>query len=271
MNEREMEEIKDKIVLEWTYKPENYVEEPYQIQGVDYVIDIENGKAKVILDSKYENYDDNKAIVKLINCDLNNYLQSIQIITRKPYKLFMSSEIHFRSDGRREIIVSTDAYIDSSSVSMDFLQIDKDEKIIRDLRQERLDETRKYIELTRKHIADPTLEAIMQSYNKALNDPDNEFLHLYEIRDALINRFSSKKNALKKLKISDSEWSKLGDLANSENYPLKQSRHRGNFVGELRDATIEELTEARQIAAVMIKSYLNYLEEQANAELSPQP
>ena len=269
MNEREMEEIKDKIVLEWTYKPENYVEEPYQIQGVDYVIDIENGKAKVILDSKYENYDDNKAIVKLINCDLNNYLKSIQIITRKPYKLFMSSEIHFRSDGRREIIVSTDAYIDSSSVSMDFLQIDKDKKIIRDSRQERLDEMRKYIELTRKHIADPTLEAIMQSFNAALNDPDNEFLHLYEIRDALSNRFKDETKVNKKLKISNTEWRKFGELTSSNNYPVKQSRHRGNFVGELRDATIEELTEARQIAAAMIKSYLNYLEEQANAELSP--
>lgn len=156
-----------------------------------------------------------------------------------------------------------------SCIKMDF-RIERDGNIICDSRQERLDETRKYIELTRKHIADPTLKAIMQSHHAAFNDPDNEFLHLYEIRDALINRFSSKKNALKKLKISDSEWSKLGDLANTENHPVKQSRHRGKFVGELREATMEELTEARRIAAAMIKSYLNYLEEQANAELSPQ-
>lgn len=59
-------------------------------------------------------------------------------------------------------------------------------------------------------------------------------------------------------------------MTSSENYPVKQSRHRGKFVGQLREATIEELTEARQIAATMIKLYVNYLEEQANAQLSPQ-
>ena len=162
MNEYEMEEIEDKIVLEWTYEPEDYVEEPDQIPRIDYVIDIGNGKAKVILDSKYENYDNNKAIVELINCDLNNYLQIIQIITHKPYKLFMSSEIYFRSGGIGEIIVSTNTYIDKSSVSMDFRQINKDGEIIRDSRQERLDEKRKFRELISRYIADPTLKAIMQ-------------------------------------------------------------------------------------------------------------
>jgi hypothetical protein len=265
-----MEEIKDKIVLEWMYKPENYVEEPCQIQGVDYVIDIGNGKAKVILDSKHENYDSRRIITKQILSDIAIVLSSIEVITHKPYKLYKSLEVKCNSDGTRDLIISSLHIVSRASVSLDVL-IKQNGVVIHDSRQERLDEMRKFIELNRKHIADPTLKAIMQSHHTAFNDPDNEFLHLYEIRDALINRFSSKKNALKKLKISDSEWGKLGDLANTENHPVKQSRHRGKFVGELREATMEELTEARRIAAAMIKSYLDYLEEQANVEISLQP
>ena len=92
----------------------------------------------------------------------------------------------------------------------------------------------------------------------SVKDPDNEFVHLYEIRDSLSERFGSKKSAIKKLGVTSNEWDEIGKLANA--LPLKQGRHRGKAVGALRDAEIAELEKARKSAAYLIEKYLEYLE-----------
>jgi pimeloyl-ACP methyl ester carboxylesterase len=92
------------------------------------------------------------------------------------------------------------------------------------------------------------------SFNALGKDPDNELVHLYEIRDALTERLP---DARTKLGITRSEWSRFGQLANDE--PLRQGRHRGTNVGNLRDATEGELQEARRIARKMIEAYLGLL------------
>ena len=54
----------------------------------------------------------------------------------------------------------------------------------------------------------------------AVKDLKNELVYLYEIRDAILAQFGSKKTALKQLGVSDEDWNVLGDLAN--NQPLIQ-------------------------------------------------
>jgi hypothetical protein len=97
-------------------------------------------------------------------------------------------------------------------------------------------------------------------YKAAINDPDNELVHLFDIWEALKTRFKGVNAAQTALAISDSERRKLGILANND--PLSQGRHRGKKVGELRDATETELEEARGIVRNMIEAYLHYLESQ---------
>ena len=90
-----------------------------------------------------------------------------------------------------------------------------------------------------------------------MSDPDDELVHLYEIRDALSTKFGSEKAARNALKISYDNWSRFGQLCNDE--PLRQGRHRGKKY-EARDATNAELSEARRIAQAMIEGYLRYLD-----------
>ena len=59
------------------------------------------------------------------------------------------------------------------------------------------------------------------------------------------------------LAITSSQWSRLGQLCNDE--PLRQGRHRGKTRVALRDASEDELFEARRIACDMIVAYLQYL------------
>jgi hypothetical protein len=99
---------------------------------------------------------------------------------------------------------------------------------------------------------------MLKSYDDAVNDPGNELVHLYEIRDSTAKHFGGESIARNVLNISGSRWSKLGRLANDE--PLKQGRHRGKNPGALRDATEEELREARKIARELVVAYLSYLE-----------
>jgi len=100
---------------------------------------------------------------------------------------------------------------------------------------------------------------LLQSNDKAANDPENELVYLYEIRDALSTNFGDDRKARTVLSITKSQWSRFGNLCNNE--PLRQGRHRGEALGMLRDATAAELKEARDIAGAMIKAYLDYLEK----------
>ena len=90
---------------------------------------------------------------------------------------------------------------------------------------------------------------MLKSYQASAKDPDNELVHLYEIRDALVKKFGDSGALRTKLGITRNEWSRFAQLANVE--PLRQGRHRGTKAGNLRDATEGELQEARQRDALL--------------------
>ena len=98
--------------------------------------------------------------------------------------------------------------------------------------------------------------SLLNSYAAAVKDPDNELVHLYELREAVVAKFGGEGAARRALGVSSANWSRHGRLANDE--PLKQGRHRGKKVGNLRDATEGELNEARSIARLVVKSYLTW-------------
>ena len=81
-------------------------------------------------------------------------------------------------------------------------------------------------------------------------------MHLYEVQEAVATKFGGVGAARIALGVSRASWSRLGQLANDE--PLKQGRHRGKKVGNLRDATEGELNEARSIARFVVESYLTW-------------
>jgi hypothetical protein len=87
----------------------------------------------------------------------------------------------------------------------------------------------------------------------AMDDPANELVYLYEVRDAAAKHFQKATLAQKALGLSKSDWSRLGGLAND--LPLKEGRHRGRMAGSLRNATETELGEARGIARYVVESF----------------
>ena len=93
----------------------------------------------------------------------------------------------------------------------------------------------------------------------SVEDPDNELVYLYEVREALARKFGGQATAMEKLCLNKTQWDIIGILANNE--PFKQGRHRGNWVGNLRAAELSELEKARKSAVLLIEKYLIYLEQ----------
>jgi hypothetical protein len=68
----------------------------------------------------------------------------------------------------------------------------------------------------------------LTSYASAVSDPRNELVHLYDVRDALSTHFRGEQNARAALNIPQSEWRRLGVLANVE--PIEQGAAQRRFV-----------------------------------------
>jgi hypothetical protein len=160
-------------------------------------------------------------------------------------------------DGRRVIEVDARDYIIVSD-DVEFVYTNEAGEVVYDSFQARLDVERAWMARIARHSTDSLLGKLQHSYVASLREPNNELVHLYEIPDALATRFGGKHKAQRILAVSDSEWGRLGRLANDE--PLRQGRHRGKTLGELRDATAEELSDCRRIAKVLIDAYLDLLD-----------
>ncbi|MFT3894751.1 MAG: hypothetical protein QM730_24235 [Anaerolineales bacterium] len=183
------------------------------------------------------------------------------LLTHREYSLGKPSRIDLTEDGKRNIYLEVEtAVIKMIAGKVDFVHRDKEGNVLYDSKRERLAQQQWFAETVSKYrTLDKTLEQLLKSYQEAVRDPDNEFLYLYEIRDAIATRFGSKKNSLKQLGIVEKDWSLLGELSNKRN--IKQGRHRGEFAGLLREADASELEMARKIAVSLIEKYLLYLEK----------
>ena len=247
------------VNLEWKYTPSNYLEQPIEVSKPGIRLEISNGIAVAHIEP--ETFENSNSISDELTRLIENRLYAVQISMHKNFSLSKPSRSDLREDGKRNIFIEVPSLaIGVSLGAADIVMTDKDGNIISDTRQERIDKQKWFAEMAdRYRDADSTLDHILKSYQKSVIDQEDEFVHLYEIRDALSAKFGGKNNAKKKLEITNNEWNVIGELAN--NRPLKQGRHRGESVGALRAAEPSELEAARKSAAYLIERYLIFLEK----------
>ena len=246
------------VQLEWKYSPETYLEEPISIsfEGAD--LEIEDGVAIARIDPDL--YHTDSSIREDLTRQIESRLHAVQIMTHRDFELSKPSRTDIRENGTKDHFLEVESCVITMSVgTVDLIIKDKDGNVVSDTKKERLDRQKYFASLLDKHRnSDATLDQMLKSYQKSVKDPENELVHLYEIRDSLSERFGSKQSAIRKLGITSNEWDEIGRLANS--LPLNQGRHRGKAVGALRDAEIAELEKARKSVACLVEKYLEYLE-----------
>jgi hypothetical protein len=251
------------MVFEWTFSPLDYFEEAIEISRQDYTMTIAEGKVHAKVDS--ETYEADPGMRQRMHDALNDRFLGVQLLTHRPYELLRSTMLREHPDGRRDIFVEPEpARIVISAGTVDIQLVDKDGNVIADSKRERIERKMSLAELVSTYRStDALLPSLLRSQAAAVRDPNNELVHLYEIREALSTKFGGGHTARATLGISATEWSRLGHLCNDE--PLRQGRHRGKTGGALRDATEAELAEARSISRGMIEVYLRHLEGLASS------
>ena len=250
------------VLLEWKFSPSDYFEETIEISRQDYTMTIADGQAHAKIDSAI--YEADPAMRQRFHDALNDRFLGVQLLTYRAYELSRSTMTRVHPDCRRDIFIEPEPAQIVVSGGTAYTQItDKDGNVIADSKRDRIEKKKSLAELVSSHRAtDSLLASLLKSHAAAVRDPNNELVHLYEIRDALSMNFGGKNTTRTVLDIGKTQWSHFGQLCNDE--PLRQGRHRGKTGGVLRDATEAELAEARGIARAMIEAYLRHLEGSAS-------
>jgi hypothetical protein len=250
------------VVLEWRFTPPDYFEQAITVSRDDYVMTVDNGKAAATINAAV--FDADPSMRDTLHGALNARFLAVQLLSHSPFELSPPTMVRLHEDGRRDICVELKGEeLRITGGSVDFQVTDQHGNIVSDSRRDRIDRKRSLAELVSTHHRDDLLTALLTSHRNSVRDPDNELVHLYEIRDALSTKFGGEKDTRTALGVSASDWSRLGQLCNDE--PLRQGRHRGKSGATLRDATHSELDEARTIARSMIENYLRRLDASSAA------
>jgi hypothetical protein len=244
--------------FEWTFSPSDYFEEVVEVARNEYVLTIANGTVKAMVDSVA--FERRPLVREQMEKSLNDRFMAVQLLTHRPYQLSKSSRTRVHDDGHRDIFIECEpGHIVLTGGIVDITVTDAHGNVISDSRRDRLQRKRDLSELVSRHRGvNKFVDVMLKSYDAAVRDPQNELVHLYEIRDAISSCFGGKSASLAALGISATDWSRVGQLCNDE--PLRQGRHRGKASLALRDATESELTEARSIARSFLEEYLNYID-----------
>lgn len=244
-------------VLEWTFSPPDYFEEPIQISRDQYEMQIDNGKVEARVDAEY--YEQDNTILDQLYETLSDRFLAEQFLSHKHYELSIPGVYRLHPDGHKDlsrIIRDTVGVTDTIDITL----TDENGNITADTRRDRIEKQRLVVELIAKYRQDnPIVASLLNSYHSAVRNPENELVYLYEVRDALNEKFK-KDGVLSICDISPEDWSDFGNLANSPR--IRQGRHRGKGFGFLRDATNQELQQARAFSRKLILGYLEYLDGQ---------
>ena len=246
------------VQLQWKYEPANYLEEPIVRNFPGGTLRIEGGLALATLD--LDSYEAEPELCEKLAEVVESQLRAAQIFSHMRYDLGKPSRTDLREDGTKHYYLEVEPMVMTMSVgAADLVVKDKDGNIVSCTKTERLDKQNRYASLIERfRRSDQTLDRMLLSYAESVRDPDNELIHLYEVRDALAANFGSKNKAVSQLGINHRTWDAIGELANHR--PLRQGRHRGKAAGSLRDADASELESARKMVAQLIERYLDYLE-----------
>lgn len=256
-------------IFKWSFKPEflfRLGEDQIECKLDDYRLLIKDGEVSVIVPDlrAFDGWPNLPDIRKEVRRGIERFLDSRAIWKHKTYELSYAEQNipeSLKEKLGHVVRVNTSETIKTES-HVDFKITDAEGDVQFDSKEDRKKRIEKIGNLTHKYYYDDvTTYFITRRYRKAIDDPDNEFIHLFDILEALKDRFDTGNKGVKsRFGIDKDKFNTFCALANNE--PVRQGRHRGQHVENLRDATDEEREVARQVAREMVFGYLEFLDEE---------
>ena len=255
----------------WTFEPKNLFrlgEEELECELDEYRIVIRDGEVEAIVPDlrAIEGWPNLHGIKKELRRGVEPFLYSRAIWVHKTYQLsYEGHEIPeaLADELDRVVTVALNEEVKARSHS-DYQFKGPDGTVTFDSREARKRRSIEFGRLTHKYYKhDLTAYFIIRRYRTAIEDPDNEFIHLFDILEALKDRFDERSSDVRqRLGIEKDKFKTFCILANNpDEKPVRQGRHRGRNIEELRDASEAELSVARQVARELVFGYLQFLDQ----------
>jgi hypothetical protein len=240
----------DRVELEWVYQPVDFFEAAYEYSYPDLQVSVQDGRAVAVLTMSHEPVA--PALQQQIGDCMAGIFLARQLQTHRVFDLGLPT-VHVHRGGRTTSSKGfTIGRVIAEAIPQDVVTADADGNV-HDTRAERIAEHAATLDLfATRSSRGSELRRMLESYSHAVEDPDDEWIYLYEIRDALATHYTSHRKARAALGIAQDEWDRVGVLTNVE--PILQGRHRGNH-DNLRPATQVELAEVRQTVRRWIETF----------------
>lgn len=167
-------------------------QEVVEVARDDYVMTITNGRVTAKVDSAI--FEANHSVRDLMEKSLNDRFLAVQLLSHRPYELSKSSRTRVHDDGHCNVFLECEpGYIVLTGGIVDVTVTDRLGNVISDSRRDRIQRKRNLSALVLRHRGhDHSVDVMLKSYDAAVRDPQNELVHLYEIRDAISARLGGK-------------------------------------------------------------------------------
>lgn len=254
----------DRIEIYWVYKPSDFFDEKIELPRRDYTLYLEDGRVTAKLSAAV--YEPGKHLRQALTLELENYFRFWQLQTRRTFELHKGGVDRIHADGTRESTLAVHSVkVTLEVVAADVVIVDPD-GTVHDARKEQFEARKKLVEAQLSLSSDADIRRMLESYDCSITTPSEELVYLYEIWDAVMDKFKGGPAAEGALGISHGTIERFNEL--TCNLPLRQGRHRGRH-DVLRGATPGELDEARKIALEIVNKYLKYIDNQRQQPPNP--
>ena len=169
------------IMLNWTFSPPDYFEEPIEISRQDYAMTIADGQVHAKIDSAI--YEAKPEMRAELHDALNDRFLGVQLLTHRAYELSRPNVTRVHPDGREDYFKEPEtARLAVSGSTPDSPITGQNGNVVADSKRDRIEKKKSLAELIAAHRAKDTLLAsLLQSHAAAVRDPNDELVHLYEI------------------------------------------------------------------------------------------
>ena len=247
------------LEIRWLFTPKTLFEDSLQVSVSGCSIKVSEGE--VLASIPLVDAETISALRSEVESFVGLLFLGVQIADPVQYQLRRPAVSTLHADGSRGAIIECETGTARATGGKVDIRCTNDDGTTVDTRKDRV-ERKHALSKTAAFLAskDKPLARMLRSFRSAMADPEDELVHLYQIRDTLCAVFRSEKDALKEHWLDNKKWRLLGRLCNHE--PLKEGRHRGSFGEELRHATDSELREARSLSIYLIEEYMAYLKRE---------
>lgn len=184
------------LVMEWNFSPQNFLGSLTDLKirsensDREYLVEIQNGIAKASFSKEQVLECNPHDLQNFLTRELEGIFKSQHFICRETFTLEKSGIHELHSDGHRRYLASACIRVDgANAVCRQFLIEDENGNIIYDSLLEKEKYENFIRQTTQRFIRDDfCLRWILESYRKSLQDTENRFIHLYDIKEAISSR-----------------------------------------------------------------------------------